>query len=152
MSMKPRPTTYNGIAMRSRLEARVAAWLDSLGLRWTYEPQAFGAPEGQYLPDFEIDTSNARHLAQRMFLEVKGAVELEEYFELQRRIAAIVTASDPRAFIILADESMLQAGLVSVYNLPLIGQWGEMYFIEALLQSRAIAVPAGWRLPPWSAT
>jgi hypothetical protein len=149
--MKPRQTIYNGIPMRSRLEARVAAWLDSMGLVWTYEPHAFASRDGQYLPDFEIDTSNAGHLGRRLFLEVKGKLSLDEYFALQERIAAIVSASEPRAFVALADEKMLMHGLVGVYNLPRLGEWGEVYFLELLINSRTIEVPQPWRLPAWNA-
>lgn len=52
---KARPTVYKGIQMRSRLEAGFAAWLDSEGLAWTYEPFAVADGSGQYLPDFLID-------------------------------------------------------------------------------------------------
>lgn len=49
-----RPTTYNGIQMRSRLEAAAAANLDREGVRWTYEPRCFASGSTQYLPDFEV--------------------------------------------------------------------------------------------------
>lgn len=50
-----RPTLYKGVRMRSRLEALYAAWLDNHQLdKWTYEPMAFGSPDGQYLPDFFV--------------------------------------------------------------------------------------------------
>lgn len=51
-----RPTTYNGIKMRSRLEARFAAWLDNhhSDWMWRYEPRCFASQAGQYLPDFLI--------------------------------------------------------------------------------------------------
>lgn len=50
-----RPTVYNGITMRSRLEARVAAWLSRNGFTWEYEPAAFKMDRGgEYLPDFAI--------------------------------------------------------------------------------------------------
>jgi hypothetical protein len=49
-----RPTIYRGIQMRSRLEADFARWLDQRGRRWTYEPQCFAGPHGQYLPDFHV--------------------------------------------------------------------------------------------------
>jgi hypothetical protein len=46
--MKAIPTTYNGVNMRSRLEARWAAFFDVVGWRWEYEP-----PErGGWIPDF----------------------------------------------------------------------------------------------------
>lgn len=49
-----RPTLYEGIQMRSRLEAGFAQSLDLLGLQWEYEPQAFASRSGQYLPDFLV--------------------------------------------------------------------------------------------------
>ncbi len=33
-----KPTTYNGVMYRSRLEARFARWLDSQGVLFEYEP------------------------------------------------------------------------------------------------------------------
>lgn len=65
--LKARPTTYRGIQMRSRLEARFAAGLDSLGARWVYEPRAFADGHAQYLPDFQI--------GGHTFIEVKPTVE-----------------------------------------------------------------------------
>lgn len=57
--MQPRPTVYKGIQMRSRLEALFAQRLDTeppLGLlSWSYEPECYASPEGQYLPDFRMD-------------------------------------------------------------------------------------------------
>lgn len=52
--IQARPTTYNGIQMRSRLEASFAAHLDNLGEPWTYEPRCFATARGQYLPDFIV--------------------------------------------------------------------------------------------------
>lgn len=64
-----RPTTYKGIKMRSRLEARYAAELDRIGQAWTYEPRAYADSTGQFLPDFEV------HLeAGTMFVEVRPTV------------------------------------------------------------------------------
>ena len=51
--MKPRPTTYKGIRMRSRLEASFAASLVDL-TTWEYEPVCFADETGQYLPDFRV--------------------------------------------------------------------------------------------------
>lgn len=44
------PTIYNGIRMRSRLEARWAAFFDAVGWQWQYEPVDL---EG-YVPDFVL--------------------------------------------------------------------------------------------------
>lgn len=61
LSIPARPTTYRGIQMRSRLEARFARWLDlQVGgddlpeFEWEYEPRAYAGLGGQYLPDFVI--------------------------------------------------------------------------------------------------
>ena len=54
MNFTPRPTTYNGIPMRSRLEADIARFLDEEGENWVYEPRAFADRSGTYLPDFEL--------------------------------------------------------------------------------------------------
>ena len=62
MTIAARPTVYRGIQMRSRLEARFAAYLDLLGAVWSYEPRAYGGRGGQYLPDFQVGD---------MFIEVK---------------------------------------------------------------------------------
>lgn len=51
------PTTYAGVRMRSRLEARCARVLDTIGIPWRYEPFVVYVP-GQrgsgYLPDFQL--------------------------------------------------------------------------------------------------
>lgn len=66
-TLQARPTTYRGIEMRSRLEARFAAGLDSLDAKWTYEPRAFADSHAQYLPDFQV--------GYQTFIEVKPTVE-----------------------------------------------------------------------------
>jgi len=72
-----RPTVYNGIKMRSRLEAGFARWLDTWPfVKWQYEPQAFAGKGGQYLPDFVADGfrtawSDGLH---RVYFEVKPPV------------------------------------------------------------------------------
>lgn len=55
-TIKARPTIYNGIRMRSRLEARFAADLDRCKQHetWAYEGDAYADITGDYLPDFTI--------------------------------------------------------------------------------------------------
>lgn len=53
----PIQTRYGGYRFRSRLEARVAIFLDHLGIKWTYETQGYkllGSAREGYLPDFKI--------------------------------------------------------------------------------------------------
>lgn len=45
------PTTYNGLNMRSRLEAIWADVFTELGWNWLYEPMDFDG----WIPDFVID-------------------------------------------------------------------------------------------------
>jgi hypothetical protein len=52
------PTTYNGINMRSRLEARWAHLFDQFGWQWHYEPLEFDG----WIPDFVIDGHNSTPL------------------------------------------------------------------------------------------
>jgi len=60
------PTTYAGQAFRSKLEARWAMNLDRWGIAWTYEPEGYQLPSGDwYLPDFWLPGINT-------WLEVKG--------------------------------------------------------------------------------
>ena len=87
-TLKARPTTYRGIRMRSRLEARYAACLDKLGVSWEYEPRAFASENGQYLPDF---------FAAGSYIEVKGArFTWAEIGDILARME-IIFASDPDA-------------------------------------------------------
>lgn len=73
-TLRARPTIYNGIQMRSRLEARVASALDDFGLQWAYEPIAFASGKRrQYLPDFAID--GVLDHGRRLYLEVKPTPE-----------------------------------------------------------------------------
>lgn len=60
-------TRYKGYNFRSRLEARWAVFLDTLGWSWGYEVQGYDlgvGGQGWYLPDFELKDS-------RLWLEVK---------------------------------------------------------------------------------
>lgn len=69
-NIKARPTVYNGIQMRSRLEADFASALDRDGETWEYEPTCFAGPAGQWLPDFRIG-------AGRTYTELKPVYLIE---------------------------------------------------------------------------
>jgi hypothetical protein len=86
-----RPTTYKGIAMRSRLEASWAALFDRFEWRWDYEPRCYADETGQYLPDFELTNALCRlrstDYSSRIFVEVKPAyVDLDELANRMARI------------------------------------------------------------------
>lgn len=88
-----RPTTYNGIRMRSRLEATWAARLDELDYAWEYEPRCFANQHGQYLPDFYVVTD-----AMPCYLEVKGVID--DSVAIRRRVE-IIFDSEPNASLVV---------------------------------------------------
>jgi hypothetical protein len=51
-TIKAIETRAYGHRFRSRLEARYAVFLTTLGISWQYEPQGFELASGNYLPDF----------------------------------------------------------------------------------------------------
>lgn len=64
--MKPRPTIYKGVQMRSRLEALFVASIEGL-CTWEYEPMCFADEHGQYLPDFRLQWTHHTHT----YVEIK---------------------------------------------------------------------------------
>jgi hypothetical protein len=111
-TLRARPTIYNGIRMRSRLEAGYAAWLDRHNFTWEYEPCAFADDTGaQYLPDFLL--KSVPILAQpepaNVYVEVKPhgwheatseADPAEAYVSLMERMSMIFR-SEPDALPIV---------------------------------------------------
>jgi hypothetical protein len=94
-SWKARPTVYAGIQMRSRLEATFAETTDSVGIRWEYEPRAYGAKgRRQYLPDFEIWLESGA----RFLVEVRPTPELA-YLAMERM--SVIWESEPDAHLII---------------------------------------------------
>lgn len=104
-----RPTTYKGIEMRSRLEAKVAAWFDHTGRDWEYEPRAFADERGQYLPDFVIQYDKPR--PHTTYLEIKGKIQDEAHRRQIQERMEIVWSSDP-------------GGILELWEgFPLRGRW-----------------------------
>jgi hypothetical protein len=66
-TVKPIPTEYAGHTFRSRLEARWATFFDYAQIPWSYEPEGYELPSGNYLPDFYLPTINGG-----CWFEVKG--------------------------------------------------------------------------------
>jgi hypothetical protein len=100
-TLKARPTTYNGIKMRSRLEAGYAQWLDGWDVEWTYEPQCFAAADGQYLPDFRLDGVVVPiRPGAAVYVEVKPSLASLDMDALWRRMS-IIKGSDPDCVLLL---------------------------------------------------
>lgn len=78
-AIKPIETLYNGYRFRSRLEARWAVFLDSLGVKYEYEPEGFELPDGtRYLPDFRVmchATRGGDCEPFPLYIEVKGQMD-----------------------------------------------------------------------------
>jgi len=119
--LRARPTIYNGIQMRSRLEARVAAWLDAERIAWEYEPNAFASPAGQYLPDFRLPafTKSERFGGRDLYLEIKPTYQPDSVVALMGRMD-IIRASLPTADLAIGFEPWLREGalLVRMSSLP----------------------------------
>ena len=78
-TIKPIETIYHGYRFRSRLEARWAVFLDSLGVKYEYEPEGFKLPDGSmYLPDFRVMCHASRGQDCEpfpLYIEVKGQMD-----------------------------------------------------------------------------
>lgn len=68
-TIEAKPTTYNGVNFRSRLEARWAAFFDICDLKWIYEPVDFGA----WSPDFLVRDCNSLNY----YSEVKPIIDFD---------------------------------------------------------------------------
>jgi hypothetical protein len=100
MRLAARPTRYRGIRMRSRLEASASAFLDRLGLDWTYEPECFADGDDQYLPDFGVKGVHVRGIPDcRLYLEVKPPSLGDD--QIGRVLTGMhpIWASEPTAFL-----------------------------------------------------
>lgn len=105
--MKARPTIYNGIQMRSRLEARVAAMLDESGAVWEYEPTAFASGRAQYLPDFRLPDPFSTGV--NVYIEVKPRVE--DVFSALTAMQ-VIHKSEPQALLVASCEQLLTHGVL----------------------------------------
>lgn len=94
-AIKARPTTYNGVKMRSRLEARFAAGLDKLGIEWKYEPECFADESGQYLPDFWLGLNGVYEARSLTYVEVKPIADnvAEDCRIMERILSSVPTAT-----------------------------------------------------------
>lgn len=114
--IRARETIYNGITMRSRLEAACAQWLDTLKIMWTYEGTAFASPAGQYLPDFTVHGANGRTFDVLQFFEVKPEGHgTEEVLERMK----IILATHPKALLGVIEGSWVDNG----YKFKLVREW-----------------------------
>lgn len=74
-TIKPKPTKYNGVEFRSRLEAKWAAFFDLGDLEWIYEP----IDKKNWVPDFwlEIPCNHSEcSNNHELYIEVKPYTKL----------------------------------------------------------------------------
>jgi len=87
------PTIYKGIQMRSKLETKVALFLDYLKIKWEYEPKTFLLSNGiMYKPDFYLPE-------HKQWIEVKGVVgknnlEISEIFSRDNSVDLLLISDD----------------------------------------------------------
>lgn len=87
-------TEYGGYRFRSRTEARWAIFLDTLGVPYEYEKEAYHfGPGGQYLPDFWLPE-------QKCFVEIKGTAPT---FHERRLCAHLHVRSGYEVFLFQGD-------------------------------------------------
>jgi hypothetical protein len=145
------PTVYNGIDMRSRLEAGYAAWLDKRGWRWTYERQhgAFASGKGQYYPDFRIEgVLNLMNDHEAVaYVETKPSYAGLDLDQLARRMS-VIWSSEPDAHVLLQapppHESMhIQAGRAG------LSREGAVFDASAYVFSLVRTDPPQWCAVVW---
>lgn len=86
-------TIYKGIEMRSKLETKVALFLDALKIKWEYEPKQFILSDGTpYIPDFHLPD-------HKIWIEVKGLIKdhnkkISEKFVEENKFTLLLWSSD----------------------------------------------------------
>lgn len=89
--MKVLNTKYNGYYFRSRLEARWAIFMDTLGVKYQYEPEVFDLDDNlYYLPDFYLPELD-------VYIEIKPVYPTKEE-EIKASRLATVTGKDVYIF------------------------------------------------------
>lgn len=86
-------TTYKGITMKSKLEAKFAYFLDALNIKFQYEPKTFILSNGvTYIPDFYLPDL-------KTWIETKGNIlehnkELSKLFVKDNKQELILISND----------------------------------------------------------
>jgi len=92
--IKAIPTMYDGVMMRSRLEARWAAFLSACGWQWNYEPIDLDG----WCPDFVLNFG-----PRKVYVEVKPQIN-ESTMDEMKRVSKPLTGAGHR--VILVGESI----------------------------------------------
>ena len=140
--IEAKPCYHQGYMMRSQIERTVARMMDSLGIRWLYEPEVYQTDAGGYLPDFKV-------IAADVFIEVKGKeptdVEIAKAEALARRTGCQVffaygSHTSPMHF----DGVLLPVGMMFLVNR--FGRWVKVpVAVVGQLVYGALGYKAGMR-------
>lgn len=120
-----KPTKYKGRLYRSRLEARVAAYFDIIGLSFEYEPMDFP----KWSPDFLVT-----HNGYKTLVEVKPENKL---FDITKYID--VNFKEFNVFLISPEKTiMLKERGVFSFEHELIHQWTEAANVVMFLKPEGV--------------
>ena len=75
--IEPKPTEYEGVIFRSRLEAKWAAFFDLIEWDWIYEPCEING----YSPDFIINCTSDAYKTNTIIVEVKPSMFADDRYE-----------------------------------------------------------------------
>jgi hypothetical protein len=118
-SMKAIPTTFAGVRMRSRLEARWASFFTECGWRWTYEP--FDT-EG-WAPDFTLHMP-----AGDIYVEVKPVVTPNVISVFREVAAPLVCGVGAKALLVGSNLNFANGNDAAVIGLGIdgLGDWDDI--------------------------
>jgi hypothetical protein len=114
VSIKPIPTIYKGVQMRSRLEAAVAEVFDSAGIKWLYEVEGYDIDGTWYLPDFYLPDA-------KQFVECKGILDdyhLVKPLKLDRALHGGTNFELPPYRVVILSHPLLSENQFCAWNKP----------------------------------
>ena len=125
-------TTYKGMRLRSRLEARTCVWLDHLGIEYEYEKEGYVLDSGNYLPDFLIHNFPSQDRAPLKFwLEVKATEPTNEEINKLRELS--VKTGIPGKFLVgcltknRIRPRVIFKSFLEIYSIYYKNKWNESY-------------------------
>lgn len=126
------PTLHNGIRFRSRTEARWAAFMDELGIKYEYEPGKFPlSVGGAYIPDFRIPLFDA-------WLEVKPANDFIRKLERHKAEQFCIDNPGPRYWISNGHPRATAKYIEEISRLP--EDWGSRLILESTAKQGELVV------------
>lgn len=128
-NIKAKPTHYNGINFRSRLEAKWATFFDYAGWNWQYEPSEIGG----YNPDFIIKCKSRSYGVSHIIVEIKPSImvaeEAENMINKYKNVKAhLLLLSDFPFVESETNKGLVQIGIGSQY----LGECPDYHFHDEL--------------------